>query len=653
MAFDVFISFKNTDQTGARTPDSQMAEDLYYALKDKGINAFYSNISISERGEHRFGKMIKEALEQSSIFVAVSTSIENLESEWVEYEIESFHGEMLNRNKDQSKTAMYSYITKGVSVNHLPMELRRCQTYYELKDLVAAICTRLQKTDEVMRNFMHRDTVDQTLSVGTLVDGRYKILNEIGRGGMSVVYLALDIRVNRLWAIKVVRKDSEKDFEIVKQGLIVEADLLKSFDHPNLPRIVDVIETRESFALIMDYVEGESLDRMIRNKGPQSEEKTIEWAKQLCDVLHYLHTRKTPIIYRDLKPANILLRNNGNLTLIDFGTAREYKETSVADTVCLGTRGYAAPEQYGGMGQTDQRTDIYTLGVTLYNICTGQNPAEPPYEIEPIRRIRPELSHGLEYIIEKCVRKNPDHRYASAQELRADLDNIHSLTKKLRRKGLFRETVGGLLGKKPDKKTPLPRKTPVPMYVPQPPKPPIPVAKPQIPMPTVPQPSPIPNYEGPTSNLEPPVIPRFETHILGGDTDLISDTVLLCDKVAVCVTVMRSDKWDTTINVYFATQENRGRISKSIVSRGGDIRFIPGEKSITIARRDMVKLRAKLDQPEYADDVLEFKWADYVAQKLDDSFYFRYPGAMTSQASTVTLEILLDDVKVLEMEILL
>ena len=124
-----------------------------------------------------------------------------------------------------------------------------------------------------------------------------------------------------------------------------------------------------------------------------------------------------PIIYRDMKPANIMLQPNGNIKLIDFGIAREYKEHNLEDTVSLGTKGYAAPEQFGGKGQTDQRTDIYCLGVTLYHLVTGKNPCEPPYEIYPIRYWNPNLSSGLESIILKCTRINPEERYQSCAEL--------------------------------------------------------------------------------------------------------------------------------------------------------------------------------------------------------------------------------------------
>lgn len=272
------------------------------------------------------------------------------------------------------------------------------------------------------------------LEIGSLVDGKYKILNKVGQGGMSVVYLAMNEKANKQWAVKEVRKDGVLDFESVRQGLVAETDILKKLSHPNLPSIIDVIDTRDSFIIIMDYIQGNSLNKALEEFGAQPQELVIAWAKQLCDVLGYLHSRNPAIIYRDMKPANIMLKPDGNVTLIDFGTAREYKEMNLADTTCLGTVGYAAPEQFGGMGQTDARTDIYCLGATLYHLVTGMNPCEPPYEIRPIRQINPALSSGLERIILKCTQRNPDDRYQSCAELMYALEHYEEIDDIHRRK---------------------------------------------------------------------------------------------------------------------------------------------------------------------------------------------------------------------------
>ncbi len=271
------------------------------------------------------------------------------------------------------------------------------------------------------------------LEIGSIVDGKYKILNKIGQGGMSVVYLAMNERANKQWAIKEIRKDGTSNYEVVKQGLIVETDLLKRLSHPHLPSIIDVIDGEGTFLIVMDYIEGNPLSKILKRQGAQSQEDVIEWAKQLCDVLGYLHSRQPPIVYRDMKPSNVMLKPDGNVTLIDFGTAREFKSSSVADTTCLGTQGYAAPEQFGGHGQTDGRTDIYCLGATMYHLVTGHNPAEPPYEMYPIRQWNPKLSSGLEAIILKCTQKNPNDRYQSCAELMYALEHYKDLEIESRR----------------------------------------------------------------------------------------------------------------------------------------------------------------------------------------------------------------------------
>lgn len=254
------------------------------------------------------------------------------------------------------------------------------------------------------------------LEIGSLLDGKYRVLSQCGQGGMSVVYMAMNERANKTWAIKEVRKDGTQNFELVRQGLIAETEMLKQLSHPHLPSIVDVIDGEDSFLIVMDFIEGQTLKEVLDEYGPQPQESVIEWAKQLCDVLGYLHGRNPAIIYRDMKPSNVMLKPDGNIVLFDFGTAREYRAGRVEDTVALGTRGYAAPEQYGGQGQTDARTDIYCLGATMYHLLTGHFPDESE-SMAPIRTWNPELSGGLEKIILKCTRKDRKDRYQNCAEL--------------------------------------------------------------------------------------------------------------------------------------------------------------------------------------------------------------------------------------------
>lgn len=268
--------------------------------------------------------------------------------------------------------------------------------------------------------------------VGTVIDGKYEILKEIGRGGMSVVYLAMDKRLNKQWAIKEIRKKgSGKNDEIVVNSLLAEANMMKKLDHPSLPRIVDIIDNGVTIYVIMDYIEGESLDRILNEYGAQPEELVIDWAKQLCDALAYLHSQKPPIIYRDMKPANVMLKPEGNIKIIDFGIAREYKEQNLADTTVLGTKGYAPPEQYSG--QTDGRSDIYALGMTMHHLLTGVDPRNGE-AYASVRQWNPELSEGIEIIINRCVEPAAENRYQTCADLLYDLEHPELITKGFKKK---------------------------------------------------------------------------------------------------------------------------------------------------------------------------------------------------------------------------
>ncbi|MBQ7147198.1 MAG: serine/threonine protein kinase [Pseudobutyrivibrio sp.] len=274
------------------------------------------------------------------------------------------------------------------------------------------------------------------LEIGTVIDNKYKILNKIGQGGMSVVYLAMNERANKQWAIKEIRKDAAAASEINMASIRTETEMLKNLSHPNLPSIIDIIDYEDSILIVMDYIEGNTLKKAVDEYGPQPQEYVIEWAEQLCDVLGYLHSQNPPIIYRDLKPGNIMLKPDGTIVLIDFGTAREYKKENINndDTTCLGTRGYAAPEQFGGHGQTDARTDIYCLGTTIYHLVTGKNPSEPPYEIRDIRYWNESLSKGLEQIVSKCTQLDPEKRYQSCTEVLYALEHYDELDEAYRSK---------------------------------------------------------------------------------------------------------------------------------------------------------------------------------------------------------------------------
>ena len=268
--------------------------------------------------------------------------------------------------------------------------------------------------------------------IGTIIDGKYQILKEIGRGGMSVVYLAMDTHLNKQWAVKEIRKKgSGKNDEIVVNSLLAEANMMKRLDHPALPRIVDIIDNGVTIYVVMDYIEGESLDKILNEFGAQPEDKVVEWAMQIADALSYLHGQKPPIIYRDMKPANVMLKPEGNIKIIDFGIAREYKEQNLADTTVLGTKGYAPPEQYSG--QTDPRSDIYALGMTMHHLLTGVDPRNGE-AYASVRQWNPEVSEGVEIIIDRCVQPAAENRYQNCTDLIYDLEHPDLITRGFKKK---------------------------------------------------------------------------------------------------------------------------------------------------------------------------------------------------------------------------
>ncbi len=254
------------------------------------------------------------------------------------------------------------------------------------------------------------------MQVGDFFNQRYIIDGVLGRGGMGTVYLARNINTDTYWAIKEIK--IKPDMQI---NLAAEPNLLKKLHHPALPGLFDIIEQDGYLYMISDYIDGVSLDKKLAEEGRFEEEIVVDWAIQLCRALDYLHSIKpNPIIYRDIKPSNIMLAENGKLKLIDFGTAREYKPQLDADTVYIGTRGYAAPEQFG-TGQTSAVSDIYSLGITLHHLLTGKSPVEPPYGLKPIRYYDQQLSPELEAIISKCTCEVMTGRYQSVSELMGEL----------------------------------------------------------------------------------------------------------------------------------------------------------------------------------------------------------------------------------------
>lgn len=270
-----------------------------------------------------------------------------------------------------------------------------------------------------------------TIKEGTVIDGKYALIKHIAKGGACDVYLAQEISSGIYYAAKIVLKSNadhkiDISLEIARQ----EIQMLQNLRHPAIPQISGVIENENYVCVIQEYIEGKNLNALVDQFGPYPADYVVSLSKQICAFLAYIHSFHPPYIYRDMKPANIILQPSGYIKVMDFGIMRTYKPGKMKDTVALGTRGYAAPEQYG-TAQADPRTDIFGLGVTMYFLLTGDDPRNPNFNgMKPIRALNPSIPKGMEYIIEKCTRIDPNQRYQSAGELLKDLENIRKLPPK-------------------------------------------------------------------------------------------------------------------------------------------------------------------------------------------------------------------------------
>lgn len=250
---------------------------------------------------------------------------------------------------------------------------------------------------------------------------RYRIIGQLGEGGMSKVYLAEDVRLNgKRWAVKETKNRTE-DLQL----FLDEAEILIHLQHPYLPNIVDYFLSRESGCnyLVMDYIQGKSLlQHFIEQDKKPEYRQVIQYAIQICDLFHYMHCHKAgPIIYRDLKPTNIMIDELDHVRIIDFGIARNYKEGQHSDTMQLGTLGFAAPEQLHN-NQSDQRTDLYTLGALMYFLLSKG--AYYYTSRKPLNVIDDNLPAALVDIIHRLLQDHPQDRFQTALEVKIKLDGL-------------------------------------------------------------------------------------------------------------------------------------------------------------------------------------------------------------------------------------
>jgi hypothetical protein len=263
-----------------------------------------------------------------------------------------------------------------------------------------------------------------TLSIGQVVDNRYRIVKLLGQGGFGAVYEAWDTRLERPCALKenlASYPEAEKQFG-------KEATILANLNHPNLPRVIDHFTVPgQGQYLVMDFVEGEDLQQMLDRRGPLPEDEVLPWIAQTCDALAYLHGQSQPVIHRDVKPANIKIAPDGHPMLVDFGIAKLYDP---ALRTTLGARaitpGYSPPEQYGH-ARTDIRSDIYSLGATLYALLTGEEPADSVERLigaavlTPPKQLNPLISEPVARVIMKALAAEPAQRFQSADEFKRAL----------------------------------------------------------------------------------------------------------------------------------------------------------------------------------------------------------------------------------------
>lgn len=278
-----------------------------------------------------------------------------------------------------------------------------------------------------MRGTMSTNNQTGRLSPHSLLQQRYMILGQVGRGGMGAVYVAMDTRLgHRRVAIKEMSQANLNSTELTAATARFqqEADMLGKLSHPNLPRIYDSFSEQERSYLVMDFIEGQNLHQILKslNGQPLSLAQSLLYARQLCDVLAYLHQQNPPIIFRDVKPTNVMVTQSGQVYLIDFGIARVFKEGQQQDTIFLGSPGYAPPEQHG-ISQTNPRSDIYGLGATLHYCLTGRDPyySDDRFSFLPVRQFNPQVPAELDQLVQRMVDQDERARPASALEVQQAL----------------------------------------------------------------------------------------------------------------------------------------------------------------------------------------------------------------------------------------
>ena len=264
----------------------------------------------------------------------------------------------------------------------------------------------------------------KTLAPGTVLDGRYEIVNKIKSGGMGSVYKAKHVRLAKTYAVKELINLSMTgaDQEEAIKRFNREAEILSSISHQSMPAVIDYFSINKRYYLVMDFIDGKDLNSILSEYGSPGlpEKEVVEWAGQICDILHYLHNRRPPVIYRDIKPSNIMIRRSDNkAVLIDFGVARTVQtEAEISQTkTSIGTIAYMSPEQY--RGKPKPGSDIYSLGATMHHLISGKHPI--PFAFFSLKKDCPGISRETDAIILKAVQISEEDRFKSAEEMKKAL----------------------------------------------------------------------------------------------------------------------------------------------------------------------------------------------------------------------------------------
>jgi serine/threonine-protein kinase len=277
--------------------------------------------------------------------------------------------------------------------------------------------------------------VTSNLEPGTVLATRYRIESVLGQGGMGAVYLGRIDALNKPVAIKEMRvqaSDDKRQQQAIDQ-FRQEAHFLANLDHPNLVQVTDFFVEDNRYYLVMAYVKGQNLSEIMNSRrATLPVGQVLDWALQLSSVLSYLHSQEPPILFRDLKPSNIMLDSAGMIRLIDFGIARSFNPDQATVTFLqgVGSAGYAPLEQYQGAGGTDPRSDIYALGATLFHLLTNKVPASPVELVAAgtgppsAQKLNPSIPPALDKVIAKMMGLRKDERYQSMQQVRNLLEQI-------------------------------------------------------------------------------------------------------------------------------------------------------------------------------------------------------------------------------------